>query len=127
MPVETCLVMADELIRDVFSNLIDNAIKHARTDRPLEIGIGLSGMKEMGKDYFVIVVEDNGPGIPDNVKYRLFKRYQRGETKADGKGLGLYIVRTLVQNYGGRAWAEDRVPGDYTKGSRFVVVLPAAD
>jgi signal transduction histidine kinase len=41
-------------------------------------------------------------------------------------GLGLYLVKTLVDSYGG-VWAEDRVPGDHTKGARFVVMLPAAE
>jgi signal transduction histidine kinase len=40
-------------------------------------------------------------------------------------GLGLYLVKTLVDSYGGRVWVEDRVPGDRTKGARFVVMLPA--
>ncbi|OPY26670.1 MAG: sensory histidine kinase AtoS [Methanocella sp. PtaU1.Bin125] len=124
-PVEMCLVMADDLIRDVFSNLIDNAIKHADPGRPLEIGIGLSEAREAGREFYVVVVEDNGPGIADAIKYQLFRRFHRGKTRANGKGLGLYIVRMLVQSYEGRVWVEDRVPGDHTKGSRFVVMLPA--
>jgi signal transduction histidine kinase len=40
-------------------------------------------------------------------------------------GLGLYLVKTLVDSFGGRVWVEDRVIGDYSKGARFVVVLPA--
>jgi signal transduction histidine kinase len=42
-------------------------------------------------------------------------------------GLGLYLVRTLVDSYNGSVWAEDRVKGDHTKGARFVVMLPAVD
>jgi signal transduction histidine kinase len=40
-------------------------------------------------------------------------------------GLGLYLVKSLVESYHGSVWVEDRVPGDHTKGSRFVVMLPA--
>jgi signal transduction histidine kinase len=42
-------------------------------------------------------------------------------------GLGLYIVRSLVDSYGGKVWVEDRVQGDYSKGARFVVMLPAVE
>jgi signal transduction histidine kinase len=44
---------------------------------------------------------------------------------ASGKGLGLFLVKSLVESYLGRVWVEDRVPGDHTKGTRCVVLLPA--
>ena len=42
-------------------------------------------------------------------------------------GLGLYLVKSLVESYGGRVWVEDRIAGDHTKGARFVVMLPAVE
>jgi signal transduction histidine kinase len=78
-------------------------------------------------DYYRVVVEDNGPGISDNIKSRLFTRFSRGDTKTRGRGLGLFLVKSLVEDYHGKVWVEDRVPGDYTKGARFVVMLPAVD
>jgi signal transduction histidine kinase len=42
-------------------------------------------------------------------------------------GLGLYLVKSLVESYGGRVWVEDREPGDHTKGAKFVVMLPAME
>ena len=54
-------------------------------------------------------------------------RFQRGATKASGRGLGLYLVKTLVDDYHGRVWVEDRVPGDYKKGAQFVVRLLAVE
>ena len=50
----------------------------------------------------------------------------KGSDKAKGMGLGLYLVKSLVDSYGGSVWVEDRVPGDHTQGARFVVMLPAA-
>ncbi|BAI61460.1 putative histidine kinase [Methanocella paludicola SANAE] len=123
---ESCHVLANSLIRDVFGNLIGNAIKHSEGRKPVEIDIRQDTMVENGKDYCRVAIEDNGPGIPDQLKQKLFHRFQRGDTHAHGKGLGLYLVRTLVEDYHGRAWVEDRVPGDHTKGSRFVVILPLA-
>jgi PAS domain S-box-containing protein len=116
-----CFVMANELLTDVFSNIIGNAIKHSQG--PLVIDIDVKKVREDGNDYCVISVEDNGPGIPDSLKVRLFTRFQRGATKASGRGLGLYLVKTLVDDYHGKVWVEDRVPGDYKQGTRFVVRL----
>ncbi len=73
------------------------------------------------------MVEDNGPGIPDDFKGQIFHRILRGTTNAKGMGLGLYLVKSLVESYGGHVWVEDRITGDYTKGVRFVVMLPAVE
>ncbi len=47
-----------------------------------------------------------------------------GLAKPVRRGLGLYLVKRLVENYGGEVWVEDRIPGDHTEGARFVVELP---
>jgi K+-sensing histidine kinase KdpD len=72
-------------------------------------------------------VEDNGPGIPDAQKKELFDQAGCEGTKIKGKGLGLCLVKSLVDRFHGKVWVEDRVPGDYKNGVRFVVMLPAAD
>jgi signal transduction histidine kinase len=51
----------------------------------------------------------------------------KGDSKAKGIGLGLYLVKSLVESYDGQVWVEDRVPGDHTKGARFVVMLPTIE
>jgi PAS domain S-box-containing protein len=119
-------VVANGLIKDVFSNLIWNAIKHSN-GASVEVNMDIKGQQEDGKQFCKVIVEDNGPGIPDTEKEQIFARFQRGNTKASGKGLGLYLVRTLVEGYNGKVWVEDRLPGDHTKGARFVVMLPAVD
>jgi signal transduction histidine kinase len=81
-----CFVMANDLPTDVFSNIIGNAVKHSQG--PLAIDIGVKKVREDSNDYCVVGVEDNGPGIPDSLKLRLFTRFQRGATKASGRGLG---------------------------------------
>ena len=124
-PVSGCYVVANELIKDVFSNILGNAVKHSSGD--LEIGVSLDTIYLQGRKYCRISIEDNGPGIDDETKARLFTRFHRGDTKATGKGLGLYLVRTLVEAFHGMVWAEDRVPGDYTRGCRFVVILPSGN
>jgi len=125
-PGSKCTVMANELIKDVFANLLWNAIKHSVADKPLWINIVISQAIEDGKKYCKVVIEDNGPGINDDIKSRLFSRFSRGETKAKGSGLGLYLVKTLVEGFDGKIWVEDRVPGDHTQGVKFIVMLPSA-
>lgn len=122
-----CFVKANDLVKDVFTNLIDNAIKHSYAEKPLVINVKLEQVKDKNKEFIRCAVEDNGPGIPDWVKSKIFMRFQRGVTKAHGKGLGLYLVRSLVKSYKGSVWVEDRVPGDYTKGVRFVMVFPSVN
>lgn len=121
------VVEANELLKDVFTNLISNAVRHSVPDKPLTVSVTAEPAFEGGKKYFRCEVEDNGPGVPDIMKEKLFHRFQRGATRVHGKGLGLYLVRTLVEGYHGKVWVEDRVPGDYTKGAKFVVMLPAAN
>jgi signal transduction histidine kinase len=117
-------VMANELLYDVFANLVGNAIKHSG-GRPV-INVSVEKAFDDGKELYQVAVEDNGPGIADDLKVRIFNRHLRGNTKAKGSGIGLFLVRTLVEDYGGRVWVEDRVPGDRSHGSKFIVQLPAA-
>jgi PAS domain S-box-containing protein len=125
-PKPGCNVMANGLLKDVFSNILGNAIKHTPGDH-VSINIRLSRSNSDGKKYYRVAVEDSGPGIPDEMKTRIFNRLERGSTKARGKGLGLYLVKTLVDDFHGKVWVEDRVKGDHTQGSRFIVMLPAVD
>jgi len=125
-PVASSMTMADSLITDAFTNLIDNSIRHTPGDQ-VRITIAQSTVKLEGKSYHRITIEDNGPGIPDEYKRRIFERSITIDSKERGKGLGLYLVKTLIDRYDGRVWAEDRVPGDPDKGSRFVVLLPKVE
>jgi signal transduction histidine kinase len=111
-------------LRDAFSNIVSNAIKHS--SGPIQIGIALRSKDLDGKQLLQVSIEDNGPGIPDNLKDKVFERSMRGATKVTGQGLGLYLVRRLVEDQGGKVWVEDRVAGDWARGAKFVVQLPAA-
>jgi signal transduction histidine kinase len=121
---DSCHVLGDELLHDVFANLVSNAVRH--TGDGTEIGITLETKAENEGGFCRVSVEDNGPGIPDDAKGWIFGRSMKGTSMAKGMGLGLYLVRSLVDSYGGQVSVEDRVPGDYTQGARFVVTLPVA-
>ena len=119
-----CAVIANDLLSDLFSNILGNAIKHS--SGPLIIDVSLRKVCEGGKDYCRVTIEDTGPGIHDDLKCKLFTKIPRG-SKEGGRSLGLYLVKTLVEDYHGKVWAEDRVPGDYRKGCRFVILLPTVE
>jgi PAS domain S-box-containing protein len=118
-------VQADELLIDAFTNIIGNAIKHNNGN--LDITIRSESAYVNDKRFCKIMIEDNGHGIPDARKERLFNRFSRDNSKVKGSGLGLFLVKSLIESYGGKVWVEDRIKGDYTKGSRFVIMLPSVN
>ncbi|HMK45733.1 MAG TPA: PAS domain S-box protein, partial [Methanocella sp.] len=124
-PLEGSTVMANEMLCDLFSNLVGNAIKHTTND-PV-ISLRLERLCDRDKSWYRVSVEDNGPGIPDALKEKIFNRHLRGGTTANGSGIGLYLVKTLAHDYHGHVWVEDRIQGAPSKGSKFVVLLPAIE
>jgi PAS domain S-box-containing protein len=107
-------------INQVFSNLIGNALKYLDPQRPGIIRI--YGRKEDSN--VVYTVEDNGIGIAPEHQERVFQIFQRVDTAAiPGEGLGLTIVRRILDRHGGKVWLESE-PG---RGSRFHVSLPIGD
>ncbi|WP_301662355.1 sensor histidine kinase [Methanoculleus frigidifontis] len=105
------MVYADALLGTVLNNLIGNAVKFAGSEVEIVIRVDDRG------DEACVSVEDTGPGIPDAMKPNIFNRFRRGTSKKSGKGLGLYISRMLIERYGGRIWAEDRVAGHPEAGA----------
>ncbi len=118
------VVEANDLLRDVFTNLIHNAIKY--TPDPVQVTVRAERTLFNGKDTCRVVVEDNGCGIPNEMKFRIFNRFERGSPSTNGRGLGLHLVKKIVEGFGGTVWVEDRVAGDRNLGARFVVNLPVA-
>ncbi|WP_292517553.1 ATP-binding protein [Methanoculleus sp.] len=111
-------VAADDLLAEVFINLIGNAVKFSGPG----VSIGITTREEDGA--VRVSVEDSGPGIPDAEKPRVFEKFRKSG-RMSGKGLGLHIVRTLIERYGGRIWVEDRVPGHPESGAAFRFTLKA--
>jgi signal transduction histidine kinase len=120
--VSKFMVMADELIRELFVNILTNAVKYDPHD-PVEISINVQRDDSKDRPYVVVSVSDHGQGIPGDAKAKIFERFAAG-VKKKGSGLGLHIVKTLTSRYHGQVWAEDRVQGDYTQGTVFKVRLP---
>ncbi|MDD4254661.1 MAG: PAS domain S-box protein [Methanofollis sp.] len=114
------IVAADELLSEVFANLIGNAVKFGGTG----VTVWITVADRNGE--VAVTVADNGPGIPDDQKVRVFERFVRNSTRVSGKGLGLWIVKMLVERYGGSIAASDRVAGNPGEGAAMVVVLRKA-
>ncbi|MBW4061880.1 PAS domain S-box protein [Candidatus Saccharibacteria bacterium] len=115
------LVLADETrLHQILLNLVDNAIKYSTPGTQVEIDCQVVG------DELVTTVADHGVGITKNQLDRLFTKFGRiynpMSVQAGGTGLGLYIVKNLVENHGGRIW----VTSQEGKGSKFKFALPIA-
>jgi two-component system sensor histidine kinase KdpD len=112
-------VLADgSLLDHVITNLLVNAIKFAPAGTTIQVRL------QVVEDVMQVGVEDEGPGVPEDRRTRVFdKFYAVGAGAASGgTGLGLYICRELVQMHGGRIWVEERCGG----GSRFCFTLAVA-
>lgn len=98
-------VLATPLLSSVFSNLLNNAVFH-NDDAEVRVDVTVEEREET----VVVRVADNGPGVPDDRKRKLFEQREK-RTRSPGSGLGLYLVDTLVGFYGGSVRIEDAEAG----------------
>ena len=104
-------------LRKVLEHLVENAVKYAPPDTRVAIAWALV------EGIVRIAITDEGPGIPEEWRERIFEPYARRETQtARGSGIGLYAARRLAESMGARLWCEPAPAG----GARFVLALPAA-
>ncbi len=106
-------VQANGMLSSVFRNLLNNAVQHNAADEP-RVYITVTERDDRVR----VAIADNGPGVPDHQKEDIFGKDKQGE-QSSGTGIGLYLVYTLVDQYGGSVHVEDSDVG----GARFVVEL----
>ncbi|MFC7071898.1 PAS domain S-box protein [Halovenus rubra] len=112
--IPSVAVLANEMLGSVFRNLLTNAVQHNDSDEPfVELTV------EVDDEQAVIDIADNGPGISDSRKETVFGRGEKG-LDSPGTGIGLYLVDTLITQYGGDIEIRDNDP----QGSLFSVTLP---
>ncbi len=113
--------MADqEALQQVIENLLSNAIKYSPSGSAVDI------ISRANEDRVMVAVSDNGVGIPEDEQEELFKRFSNISTEPTADepsiGLGLFIVKKLVEAMNGDVWYESR----QGEGATFVVSLPGA-
>jgi len=110
--VEVDATMTERIVE----NLLNNAARHTPPGTPVhvEVSARASGVQ--------VVVEDEGPGVPDDLKATIFEPFRQGENARGGVGIGLSLVGRFAELHGGSARIEDRDGG----GARFVVDLPGS-
>lgn len=124
-------VMTDGLMDEVFYNLMSNSVKYDDHDEVV-IDVIVDYVDMGGKKYARVRVVDRGVGIPDDLKPKVFSKGFRDAhrmerpilQKAKGAGMGLSLVKSLIDRYGGKIWVENRVYADHSMGSVFNVILP---
>jgi signal transduction histidine kinase len=117
-PVGPLPVCSDPLaVHQIIQNLVDNALKYA-PGSPIEVVARRDGAE------VVVTIVDHGPGVAVADRDRIFERFRQGDGSitraASGVGLGLYIVRNLVEGLDGRVWCD----GEPGQGARFSFTLP---
>ena len=114
-------VQADRsLLMRLLSNLVDNCLKYGPAGGRIVLGA-----EAHGDDGILLSVQDEGPGVPEDLRHRIFEKYaqlerDRGGRSNTSRGLGLWFCQVAAEAHGGRIWVEDAEP----VGARFCVLLP---
>lgn len=116
---------ANEFLLDVFENILHNAIKY-NYNESVEIHVKITKIVNDAKNFIKMEFKDNGIGIIDEKKELIFQKGHGKDTSIQGMGIGLSLVKKIIESYNGKILVENRVKNDYTKGSNFIVEIPEA-
>lgn len=116
-------VQANDLIRNVFDNILINAVRHNENQK-VEIEVNISESVFYGQNFAKIEFKDNAKGIPNEMKNLIFRRGYSNRDAVKGLGLGLSLVKKIIEIYDGQIWVENRVKENHKEGSNFVLLIP---
>ncbi|WP_086428079.1 sensor histidine kinase [Staphylococcus cornubiensis] len=105
------------LLTQAFENIIRNAIKYTHTFGTIEIDLTAEA------DQMILKVQDDGPGMNEKVKQRIFERFYKSSSHTDSNGLGLAISKSIIERHGGRI----EVESELDQGTTFTIILPRID
>jgi hypothetical protein len=101
----------------VLTNLVENAFRHSPPDSTVTVGLEDDG------NFILLSVDDDGPGVPQDISKNLFQKFSQGKDTSGRAGIGLYFCRITVERWGGTIGYSPRGEG----GSRFWFRLPRPD
>jgi PAS domain S-box-containing protein len=114
--VDPVTIQADPaMLERIVENLIGNTVKHTPSDSQIWIKVDRTA------DGVLLTVEDDGPGVPEHERDRIFEPFRQGTRSGPGSGVGLALVASFAALHGGRAWVDERHGG----GASFKVTLAA--
>ena len=116
-------IMANNFLKDVFENILMNSVIH-NDNSIIKILIRISDCQINKKNFIKIEFIDNGTGIPDLMKENIFNREIDGDKSYIGMGLGLKLVKELMESYRAKIWVENKISEDYKQGSNFILLFP---
>jgi signal transduction histidine kinase len=115
-----CYALANALLTDVFLNLFTNSVQYSEDEK--SIIVDFAHVTSEGREVWQVSITDRGSGIEPELKPKLFQRYMSG---AHRTGLGLSVVKALVDIFAGQIEVRDRIEGDHSKGTVFILTIPA--
>ncbi|MFX1296090.1 MAG: PAS domain S-box protein, partial [Promethearchaeota archaeon] len=117
------LINGNKLINEAIENILLNSIIY-NDNEDIYISIFITKVLKNQKSYIRVQFSDNGRGIEDSRKDIIFNRVYSQNKSTLEMGLGLSLVKKIVEKLNGYVWVEDRVQGDYKQGSKFIMLLP---
>ena len=115
-------VEGGDLLIDAFENILINGALHNESD-VIRICVRVSEIYKDDEKFVKIEFKDNGIGIIESRKKTIFKRNSKKGRSSGGMGIGLSLVKKIINSYDGQMWVDNSVIGDHTKGSIFVILL----
>jgi PAS domain S-box-containing protein len=112
-------------VEQIVRNLLSNAVKYGGDGGTVEVVVEVEEVADIEDRAVVVRVRDAGPGFVDGDEEQVFELFYRGpqaSRRASGAGIGLYVVRSLVEALGGRAWASTRATGGAEVAAAFRVI-----
>jgi signal transduction histidine kinase len=117
IPPQSTLHADRKIMESVVQNLVHNAVNYHHKEGP---GRFVEVSLEESPGTATLKIRDNGPGIPENIREKVFEMFYRGHNDSEGSGLGLYIVQTGVEKLGGQV----RLTSQMGEGTVFAVEIP---
>jgi len=115
-------VKGNNLLKNVFNNILINAIQHNDNSIIIKVKCFIPDGEDICRLEFI----DNGRGIPKHKKEKIFEENFKLQKNGKGLGIGLYLVNRIINLYNGKIWVEDRIEGNPSMGSKFIIELPLA-